>query len=72
MEKAFNFIVKAYSKMFDWAVFKTDRPRKRWHNLFYNSIAFYADLSLLILHSLKHYYYKFTLPYGLSDTSENS
>ena len=59
------------SSIFNWAVSRSDRPRKRSHNLFYNSVAFLCDISLMSLHNLIAAYYKYTLPYGMSDTEEN-
>ena len=71
MKSFIIYIEKKLSAIFDWAVSRSDRPRKRSHNLFYNSVAFLCDIYLLSLHKIISAYYKYTLPYGMFDSEDN-
>lgn len=72
MKSFINFIDNKLSIIFNWAVLRSDRPRKRSHNLFYNLLAFICDLSLMSLHLLISLYYKYTNPYGMFSSEEDS
>ena len=66
-----NKVYTIYIRIFDWAAFRSERSRHRWHNLFYNLIAFYCDFCLAKFNRLKFLYRKYTKPYGLFDSEEN-
>lgn len=68
MNSLFQFYFNIHKKLFNWAVARSDRPRKRWHNLFYNFIALICDFVMAKSCTIKRLYKRYTLPYGMFDS----
>lgn len=64
--------MKRVEKIFNWAVAKSDRPGKRWHNLIFNFIALVCDFILAKRQRTIDWYYKYTNPYGMFSSEDDS